>query len=162
LTDESALDKTKAEFRLFGRRQALLDVPSLCDHLDSLVGPVVAEVIMNNLESRLGREDATRLREANPKATVDELITKLEEADLLSGMGITKANVPKDPTAQIKLEIRNPIVTGNSGAAKSFLFSYWCGALTSILGRELDIKTVDYDEKANLLRCEIGARAIET
>jgi hypothetical protein len=156
-----ALEKIKDEFRLFGRRQALVDVQSLCDHLDSLVGPVVGEVIMSNLESRLGKEDATRLREANPKATVGELVTKLEEADLVTGMGITKVNVPEDPAAQIKLEIRNPIVRGNGGAAKSFLFSYWCGALTLVLGRELDIRTVDYDEKANLLRCEIGPRSIE-
>jgi len=155
------LDKTKAEFRLFGQRQALVDVKSLCDHLDSLVGPVVGEVIMNNLESRLGREDATRLREASPKATVEELVAKLEETDLYTGMGITKVTLPKDPGAQIKLEIWNPIVKGNSGAAKSFLFSWWCGALTSVLGRELDIKTVDYDEKAKMLRCELGARAVQ-
>jgi len=154
-----ALEKAKDEFRLFGRRQALVDVQSLCDHLDSLVGRVVGEVIMNNLESRLGKEDATRLLEANPKATVDELVAKLEEADLVTGMGISKIDVPKDPSARIKVEIRNPIVKGNSGAAKSFLFSYWCGALSLILERDLDIKTVDYDEKANLMRCEIGTRA---
>ena len=162
LTDQVAVEKVKDEFRLFGRRQALVDVQSLCDHLDSLVGPVVGEVIMNNLESRLGKEDTTRLREANPKATVDELVTKLVEADLLAGMGVTKVDVPKDPTAQIKLEIRNPIVRGNSGAAKAFLFSYWCGALSLILGRDLDVKTVDYDEKADVMRCELGVRAIET
>ena len=162
LTDQVAVEKVKDEFRLFGRRQALIDVQSLCDHLDSLVGPVVGEVIMNNLESRLGKEDTTRLREANPKATVDELVTKLVEADLLAGMGVTKVDVPKDPTAQIKLEIRNPIVRGNSGAAKAFLFSYWCGALSLILGRDLDVKTVDYDKEADVMRCELGARAIET
>jgi len=162
LTDQVAVEKVKGEFRLFGRRQALVDVQSLCDHLDSLVGPVVGEVIMNNLESRLGKEDTTRLREANPKATVDELVTKLVEADLLAGMGVTKVDVPKDPTAQIKLEIRNPIVRGNSGAAKAFLFSYWCGALSLILGRDLDVKTVDYDEKADVMRCELGTRKTET
>ena len=156
------LDKTKAEFRLLGQRQALVDVKSLCDHLDSLVGPVVSEVRMNNLETRLGKEDATRLRKTNPKATVNELVAKLEEADLITGMGITKVTLPKQPEAQIKLEIWNPIVRGNSGAAKSFLFSWWSGALTSVLGRELDIKTVDYDEKANVLRCELGTRAVQT
>jgi hypothetical protein len=162
LTDQVALEKIKDEFRLFGRRQALVDVQSLCDHLDSLVGPVVGEVIMNNLESRLGKEDTTRLREMNPRATVDELVKKLVEADLVTGMGVTKVDVPKDPTAQIKVEIRNPIVRGNSGAAKSFLFSYWCGALSLILEREIDVKTVDYDEKADVMRCELGVRAIET
>lgn len=161
LTDQEALEKVKDEFRLFGRRQALVDVQSLCDHLDSLVGPVVGEVIMNNLESRLGKEDTTRLREASPKATVDELLAKLVEADLVTGMGVTKVNVPKDPTALIKVEIRNPIVRGNSGAAKSFLFSYWCGALSLVLGRDLDVKTVDYDKEADVMRCELGARTVE-
>jgi len=162
LTDKMVLDKPKAEFRLFGQRQALVDVRSLCDHLDSLVGPVVGEVIMHNLESRLGKEDADRVREANPKATVAELLAKLEETDLITGMGVTKVSLPKDPAAEIKLEIWNPIVRGNSGAAKSFLFSWWCGALTSLLGRELDIKMVDYDDKANTLRCELGSRAVQT
>jgi len=161
LTGQEALEKIKDEFKLFGRRQALVDVQSLCDHLDSLVGPVVGEVIMNNLESRLGKEDTTRLREVNPTATVDELVAKLVEADLVTGMGVTNVCVPKDPAAHITLEIRDPIVKGNSGAAKSFLFSYWCGALSLILERDLDIKTVLYDEKANLMKCEIGTRAVE-
>lgn len=41
----------------------------------------------------------------NPEATLDELVAKLEETDLVTGMGITKATVPKDPNAQIKLEV---------------------------------------------------------
>ena len=162
MTNEIVLDKAKGEFKVLGQRQGLVDVESLCDHLDSLVGPVVGEVIMNNLESRLGREDAARLREANPKAAIDELVAKLEEADFVSGMGITKVTLPKDPGAQIKVQVWNPIVRRNTGASKSFLFSWWCGALTSVLGRELDIKTVDYNEKANVLMCELGARAVQT
>jgi hypothetical protein len=162
LTNEIVLNKAKAEFKLFGQRQALVDVKSLCDHLDSLVGPVVGEVIMSNLETRLGKEDGARLRTANPSATIEELVAKLEETDLITGMGITKVTLSKDPGTQIKVEISNPIVRANSGAAKSFLFSWWCGVLTSLLGRELDIKTVDYDEKANVLRCEIGSRTTQT
>lgn len=152
------LDKTKAELRLLGRRQAAVDAQALCDHLDSLVGSVVGEVIMNNLELWLGREDAARLREAFPRASINELVDKLVEVDLVSGMGMTKTTLNKDPNAPITVEIWNPVARGNKGAAKSFLFSWWCGALTSIFGHELEVKSVDYDEKANLMRCEIVRR----
>lgn len=152
------LDRTKGEFLLFGRRHAAVDAQSLCDHLDSLVGHVVGEVIMNNLETRLGREDGVRMREANPNASAGELVKMLEETDLISGIGITKSVVPEDPKASIRIEVWNPVVRGEKGAAKSFLFSWWCGVLTSILGRELELKTVQYDEKANMMKCEIVPR----
>jgi len=113
---------------------------------------------MNNLETRLGREDGVRMREANPNASAGELVKMLEETDLISGMGITKSAVPEDPKASIRIEVCNPVVRGEKGAAKSFLFSWWCGVLTSILGRELELKTVQYDEKANMMKCEIVPR----
>ena len=156
-----ALDRTKAEFRLFGRRHAAVDAQSLCNHLDSLVGPVVGEVIMNNLETRLGKEDGARLREANPKASVGELIKMLEETDLITGMGITKTVVTEDLIAPIRIEIWNAVAKGEKGAAKSFLFSWWCGVLTSILGKALEVKAVQYDEKANMMKCEIVPRRSE-
>ena len=155
------LDRAKAEFRLFGRRHAAIDAQSLCNHLDSLVGPVVAEVIINNLETRLGKEDGARMREANPKASARELTKMLEETDLISGIGITKTVFPEDPNAPIRIETWNPVVKGDKGAAKSFLFSWWCGVLTAILGKELEVKTVQYDEKANLMKCEIVPRRSE-
>jgi hypothetical protein len=113
---------------------------------------------MNNLETRLGREDGARMREANPNASAGELVKMLEETDLISGIGITKSVVPEDPKASIRIEVWNPVVRGEKGAAKSFLFSWWCGVLTSILGRELELKTVQYDEKANMMKCEIVPR----
>ena len=155
------LDRAKGEFHLFGRRHAAVDAQSLCNHLDSLVGPVVGEVIMNNLETRLGKEDGARMRKANPKALVGELIKMLEETDLITGMGITKTVVPEDPNAPIRIETWNAVVKGEKGAAKSFLFSWWCGVLTSILGKELEVKTVQYDEKANMMKCEIVPRRSE-
>lgn len=161
MTEGMVLDRAKAEFRLFGRRHAAVDAQSLCNHLDSLVGPVVGEVIMNNLETRLGKEDGARMRESNPKASVGELIKMLEESDLISGMGITKAVIPEDTNASIRIEIWNPVAKGEKGAAKSFLFSWWSGVLTSILGKELEVKTVQYDEKANLMKCEIVPRRSE-
>jgi hypothetical protein len=158
MTDDMVLDRTKAELRLLGRRQAAVDLQALCDHLDSLVGFVVGEVIMNNLESRLGKEDGAKVREKFPNASVDELVAKLAEVDLVSGMGITKTTLNKDQNGPIIVEIWNPIVRGSRGAAKSFLFAWWSGALTVILGRELEAKSVHYDENANLMKCEIVSR----
>jgi hypothetical protein len=158
LTDDMVLDRAKAELRLLGRRQAAVDLEALCDHLDSLVGPVVGEVIMNNLESRLGNEDAARLRERFPNASVDELVGKLAEADLVSGMGITKVALNKAQDVPVTVEIWNPIVKANKGAAKSFLFSWWCGALTSLLGEEMEVRDVHYDEERNVIMCEIARR----
>jgi len=115
---------------------------------------------MNNLEFRLGTEDAERLRQALPGATIEELVGKLEEVDLISGMGITKTKISNDQGVPITVEIWNPVARGNKGAAKSFLFSWWCGALTTILDREMEMRNVEYDEKANLMKCEIFRRLV--
>lgn len=158
MAEELTQDPTNGELRLFGRRHCVVDAQALCDHLDALVGPVVGEVIINNLETRLGREDGERLRKDYPKATIDELVNRLIQSDLVSGMGITKATIPENLNMPIKVEARNPVVRGNKGAAKSFLFSWWCGALASLLGHELELKTVEYDEKENMMKCEIAPR----
>src|SRR3989304_5928633 len=55
---EIVWDKAKGELRILGKRHTALDAQALCDHLDSLVGPTVAEVIMDNHERRLGKEEA--------------------------------------------------------------------------------------------------------
>jgi len=154
------LDRTKAELRLFGRRHSAIDPQSLCSHLDLLVGTVVGEVIVNSLETRLGREDGAWMRQTHPQASVRDLIDELIEGDLVSGIGITKVVLPGDPKEPIRIEIWNPVVKGEKGSAKSFLFSWWCGALMSILGRELEVRAVQYDEKANTIRCEITPRQI--
>jgi hypothetical protein len=119
----------------------------------------VAEVIMNNLESRLGKEDGARLHEENPKAGVNELVQMLIESDLLSGVGVTRVTLPEDQASPITVEISNPSVKGTAGAAKAFLFSWWAGALTSVLGRELEVNNVIYGEGKNVMKCEIGPRA---
>jgi hypothetical protein len=160
LKGDMVLDREKAELRYLGRRHAAVDAQSLCDYLDSLVGIVVAEVIMSNLETRLGKEDGKRLREINPKATVDELVQELVRGDLLTGIGATKTSLPKDPNDPIKIEIWNPIVKGLRGASKSFLFSYWCGALASLFDHEFEVQAVNYDEKANIMRGNIVRRRI--
>jgi hypothetical protein len=158
LTEGMVLDREKGELRFLGQRHAAVDAQSLCDHLDSLVGIVVAEVIMSNLETRLGKKDGAKLREMNPNATADELVQELVRADLVTGMGLTKASLPKDPNLPIIVETWNPIVKGSRGASKSFLFSWWCGALSSILGSELEVRSVNFDEQANLMKCEIVRR----
>lgn len=160
MTDEMVLDRAKAELHLFGRRHAAIDPQSLCSHLDALVGTVVGEVMINSLETRLGREDGEWMRKAHPGASIRELVDELTEGDRVSGMGITKVALSDDPKDPIRIEIWNPVVKGEKGAAKSFLFSWWCGALTAILGRELEVKSVQYDEKANTMRCEITPRQI--
>jgi hypothetical protein len=154
------LDRMKAELYLFGRRHAAIDPQSLCSHLDLLVGTVVGEVMINNLETKLGREDGEWMRKTHPNASTRELVDMLIEGDLVSGMGITKVVLGDDLKDRIRIEIWNPVVKGEKGAAKSFLFSWWCGALMSILGRDLEIKTVQYDEHANTIRCEITPRQI--
>jgi len=159
--NELVLDRTRAELHFFGRRQAVIDPQSLCSHLDSLVGAVVGEVIMNNLETRIGREDGIWVRKTNPTATVRELVDILVDGDLQTGMGMTKVMLSDDPKAPIRIEVWNPAVKGDKGAAKSFLFSWWCGALSVILGRELEVKEAHHDEKANVMKCEITPRQAE-
>lgn len=83
----------------------------------------------------------------------------LEEADIIAGMGITKTTV-ESASDSVRIEVWNPVVRGDKGAAKSFLFSWWCGALSSILGKELEVRSVQHDEKANLMKCEIATRKL--
>ena len=52
------LDRAKGEFRFFGRRHGAVDAQSLCNHLDSLVGPVVARA-RNPLYNRDSRRSAS-------------------------------------------------------------------------------------------------------
>jgi hypothetical protein len=82
----------------------------------------------------------------------------LIDGDLQTGMGLTKVMLSDDPKAPIRIEVWNPAVKGDKGAAKSFLFSWWCGALSAILERDLEVREAHHDEKANIMRCEITPR----
>jgi hypothetical protein len=154
-------DKAKGELRLYGHRYTIVDAQALCDHLDSLVGPVVAEVIMNNLESRLGKRDAERAREEKPDGKTSEFIDLMVESDRLQGVGLTEVTLPESQPGPIRIEIANPSVKGTTGAAKAFLFSWWSGALSVLLGKEFEVKNAQYDEKQNIMACEIIPRAIK-
>jgi len=144
----------KGELRILGMRLTAIDAQTLCNHLDSLVGVKVGEVIMHNLEFRLGKLDATRLKAEKPGATLDDLIEHLRKTDQLTGVGLTTVRIP-DPSGPVEVEVANPSVKGTEGAAKSFIFSYWAGALTALLGKEFDMRNASYDMEKDLIRCII-------
>ena len=158
MVEDLALDKAKGELRILGRRNAAIDVGALCEHLEGLVGAKVAEVIIDHHETRLGNEDAARIRTEEPQATITELVEELSHMDRVSGIGVTNVILPDGFAGDIALEISNPILKGTRGAEKALMLSYWCGVLSCLLGRKLDVKNVAYDEEKNALRCEIGVR----
>ncbi len=53
--EDIVLDRAKGELRIHGKRHTAIDAQALCDHLDSLVGPTVAEVIINNHPVPIGK-----------------------------------------------------------------------------------------------------------
>jgi hypothetical protein len=156
--EEPVWNREKGELRIFGRRNTAIDAQALCDYLDSLVGVQVGEVIMNNLESRSGKQDADWIRKEKPELTTNELIKFGEEWDRIAGVGATHVTLSKDETSPIVLEISNPSVKGTQGAAKAFLFSWWAGMLSSLLGRNFEYKDVVYDREKNLMKCVIVPR----
>jgi hypothetical protein len=148
----------KGELRILGRRHTAIDVQTLCNHLDTLVGLKVAEVIMHNLEFRLGKLDASKLKNESPSATLRELVDYMTKTDRLSGLGVTTVTWPENQPHKIEIEIRNPSVKGSVGAAKAFAFSWWAGALTAVLGVEMEAKSVSYDTKENALKGHVARR----
>lgn len=154
------LDRAKGELRILGKRHLAVDAAALCNHLDSLVGPTVAEVIINNHEYRLGKEDAARFRRERPHATVRDIINTIIQTDLLSGVGITKVTVPNNsvPEGPIFIEIQNPSVKAAAGAGKALLLSYWCGAFSTLFEHEFEAKDVSFNEAENVLTAKIVDR----
>lgn len=150
----------KAELRILGMRLTAIDAQSLCNHLDSLVGVKVGEVIMHNLEFRLGKLDAARLRAEKPGATLNDLVEHLRRTDQLTGVGMTTVKLPDNPGEQVEVEVANPSVKGTEGAAKSFIFSYWAGALTALLDKEFDMQNVVYDNEKDRMKCLITRRDV--
>jgi hypothetical protein len=158
LIEDIVWDKAKGELRIRGRRHTAVDIQGLCDHLDLIVGAKVAEVVMNQHEFRQGKEDAANMREKEPQATIQELVSSFVDAETLSGVGVVRVTVPESSTSPIDLEISNPCVKETTGAAESFLFSYWCGVFTHLLGQEFKIDDVTYDNGKNLMKCQIIPR----
>jgi hypothetical protein len=151
-------DEKRGEIRILGHRHVAIDVEALCEHLDQLVGAMVAEVMMNQHEFHLGKENATRLRMANPQAAITEIVDMVAEADRLSGVGVTKVTMPQDALGPIEVEVSNPCVRKTTGTAKSILFSYWSGILSSLLSRKIVVGNVVYDADRNILKCTLVAK----
>jgi hypothetical protein len=151
-------DREKGELRIVGRRNTAIDAQALCTYLDSLVGSQVAEVIINNLESQTGKQDGDWIRKEKPELATNELIKFGEEWDRMSGVGATQVTLLEDETSPIVLEVSNPSVKGTQGAAKAFLFSWWVGMLTSLLGKNFEYKNVLYDQEKNIMKCVIVPR----
>jgi hypothetical protein len=150
----------KGELRILGIRLTAIDAQSICNHLDSLVGAKVGEVIMHNLEFRLGKLDAARLKAEKSGAKLNDLIEHLRMADQLTGVGMTTVRLSNNPDEPIGVEVANPSVKGAEGAAKAFIFSYWAGAMTALLDKEFDLKNVVYDNERDLMRCLIAPRDV--
>lgn len=157
LGDDVVLDREKGELRILGTRYAALKAQSFCNNLDRLVGTKVASVIMNNLEVQLGKEDVERILETSPKATFDDVTKTLVATDLVTGMGVTKVMVEKE-TDSIFVETTNPCVRRVQGASKAFLFSWWAGAFSRLLGKPLEVREVNYDEERNFIKARIAPR----
>lgn len=151
----------KGELLILGRRYIAIDAEALCNHLDSCVGKQVAEVIMNNHETRQGKEDVAKMRRENPQYTVPQILSRLIEEDRISGMGITRINLTSPGSIPVVVETDNPAVNGIDGAAKALVFSYWVGALGALLERELEVTDVIYDQRANQLRGRLVPRLRE-
>ena len=94
---------------------------------------------------------------------MDEIIDMLVEADALSGAGVTKVTMPGgvERANDVLVEISNPCVKGDRGAAKALLFSYWCGALSILLDGEFEAKEISYKEEENSLTARIARRQVK-
>jgi len=138
----------------------VINADALCSHLDTLVGDQVAEVIIRNLELQEGREEAERFLRNHHDAKVEEFIDLMKRYDALSGVGITSVTLSENQDALISIEISNPYIKRTSGSSKSLLFSWWCGALSAVLHRELDLNSITYDADSDILRCTITPRVI--
>lgn len=158
MTEDLIRDEAKCELRILGQRHVAVDVQALCDQLDLMVGPKVAEVIMNQHQFRLGKEDVAVIRRQRPQAIVPEIIDSLRDSTCASGAGIAKISPLGNPVGTVDLEISHPCVKRAVGAASKFFSSYWCGALTSLFDKTFKAENLVYDEARDLLRCRIVPR----
>ena len=161
LNTDIEFDEKRGEIRLLSLRQMIMNMEALCNHLDALVGNQVAEVIIKNLELQEGKEEANRFLENHPNSRVEEFLKLMVKYDALSGVGITSVKLPENPEEPILIEISNPYIKKTVGSSKSLLFSWWCGALSAVLHRDLDLESITYDEAADVLKCTIAPRIIK-
>ena len=161
MSNSIEFDEKRGEVRLLGSRQMVIDMDALCSHLDTLVGNQVSEVIVKNLELQEGKEEADRFLSSHPDAKVEEFIELMKRYDALSGVGITTVKLSENQDGPIFIEIANPYIKRTKGSSKSLLFSWWCGVLSGILHRELDLESITYDASSDVLRCTIIPRILK-
>ena len=92
-------DEKRGEVKLLGVRQMIMSMDALCNHLDTLVGDQVAEVIIKNLELQEGKEEAERFLRNHPDAKVEEFLDVMVRYDALSGVGITSVKLSENQDA---------------------------------------------------------------
>ncbi len=160
MSEEVSRDRKRGRLSILGHRHVAVDLQALCDHLDSLLGAQVAEVVMNNHEFRLGKEDAERVRREKAQASLQEIIDQLAEADFLSGIGMVKVQLPSDFTkaTEVTVDVSDPCVRKTEGASKAFICSYWSGVMSALLGEECEPTNLTYREDKNVLRYRIVRR----
>ena len=161
MSNSIEFDEKRGEVRLLGLRQMVMSMDALCNHLDTLVGNQVAEVIIKNLELQEGKEEAERFVRNHPDAKVEEFLDLMKRYDALSGVGITSVRFSENQDGLVFIEILNPYIKRTSGSSKSLLFSWWCGALSAILRRDLDLESITYDASSDILKCTIAPRVIK-
>jgi hypothetical protein len=154
-------NETKGELKLQGRRYMVMSMDALCNHLDTLVGNKVAEVIIKKLEFQEGKVEAERFYRDHPNAKIEEFINHMIRYDSLTGVGITSVKLSNNPGPYAAIQISNPYIKRTEGSSKSLLFSWWCGALSYALNRELDIESISYDAASDILTCTLSCRATQ-
>jgi hypothetical protein len=160
LNSIKVVDEANSELRILNRRHVMMDAAALCRHLETLTGAQVAEVIIGNHASQLGKEDAEEIRKQRPQATIQDLLAILAESSSLSGFGVTRARLLENPSAGVYLEISNPAVKSTTGAGKALVFSYWCGALGYFAEKEFEATDVTYDEQEDISKCQIVPKGV--
>lgn len=155
---EPTWTREKGELRVMGQRCAAVDARVLCEYLDSLVGAQVGQVIMKNLQTRLGKEDGLRLKKEKSQLNLGEQLDIVTEWDRLAGVGVSRVSLVGTGPDSIVVEISNPIVKGIQGAEPAFLFGWWAGILSSLLGTDFEYTNVIYDEPKDMVRCEFLPR----
>lgn len=151
-------EKESGILRVLGQRRLAIDVRTLCDHLDLLVGSKVAEVIISNTAFALGKEDVSRAVKDRSDSTVLEMVELFAQDQRLSGAGVCKVSFRSEKS--VDLEIFNPILKPTSGSSKAMLVSRWCGALSELLNEKMIAEKVEYDEVSDVLKCRIVASIV--
>ena len=149
-----------AEIRLLNERLGAINIQALCDDLDSLYGPIVSATSMKYIGFNNGKRIASAIALKNPGLPILDLVKEIVRINRLTGMGISQVSLPKNSngTGTFIVEIRNPILKKNEGAAGVFLISYWAGALTSLIGRRLEVKMIKYDKDRDVTVGELATK----